>query len=140
MMIENPELARNTLQRVRSTGVRIALDDFGTGFSSLSLLQHFPIQRIKIDRAFVSGIADSSSDRSLVRTIIAMGGALGLDIVGEGVETAAQLSELERLGADSAQGFYLGHPSAAQAVHDRWTMGEEPSETPKSVPDAQLHA
>jgi diguanylate cyclase (GGDEF)-like protein len=116
MMIENPELARNTLQRIHSTGVRIALDDFGTGYSSLSLLQQFPIQRIKIDRAFVSGIADNANDQSLVRSIIAMGGALGLDIVGEGVETVEQLKMLRKLGAGKAQGYLISHPVPAEAM------------------------
>ena len=89
MMLDEPELARSTLRRIRSMGVRLALDDFGTGYSSLSLLQQFPIQRIKIDRAFVQGIADRSNDRSLVRTIIAMAQSMGLDLVAEGVETRA---------------------------------------------------
>jgi diguanylate cyclase (GGDEF)-like protein len=116
MMIENPEVARNTLQRIHSTGVRIALDDFGTGYSSLSLLQQFPIQRLKIDRAFVSGIADNANDRSLVRSIIALAGALGLDIVGEGVETVQQLKMLRQLGADKAQGYLISHPVPAEAM------------------------
>ena len=116
MMIENPEVARNTLQRIRSTGVRIALDDFGTGYSSLSLLQQFPIQRLKIDRAFVSGIADNANDRSLVRSIVALAGALGLDIVGEGVETVQQLKMLRQLGADKAQGYLISHPVPPEAM------------------------
>jgi diguanylate cyclase (GGDEF)-like protein len=116
MMIDNPDVARNTLERIRSTGVRIALDDFGTGYSSLSLLQQFPIQRLKIDRAFVSGIADNANDRSLVRSIIAMAGALGLDIVGEGVETVQQLKMLRQLGADKAQGYLISHPVPAEAM------------------------
>ena len=68
MMLEEPDLAQTTLREIRQMGVRLALDDFGTGYSSLSLLQQFPIQRIKIDRAFVQGIAEHSNDRSLVRT------------------------------------------------------------------------
>ncbi|MEP7201546.1 MAG: EAL domain-containing protein, partial [Ilumatobacteraceae bacterium] len=94
VMIAEPELALATLRRVRSLGVRIALDDFGTGYSSLSLLQKFPLQRIKIDRAFVQGVADNPNDRSLVRTIVAMGRSLGLDMVAEGVESVHQLQVL----------------------------------------------
>ena len=116
MMIDNPELAKDTLTRLRSTGVRVALDDFGTGYSSLSLLQKFPIQRVKIDRAFVKGVADSSNDRSLVRTIIAMGSSMGLDIVAEGVETVEQLKMLRKLGCDKAQGFLISHPVPAEAM------------------------
>jgi diguanylate cyclase (GGDEF)-like protein len=128
MMIDNPELARRTLQKIRSTGVRIALDDFGTGYSSLSLLQRFPVQRIKIDRMFVSGIADSSNDRSLVRTIIAMGGSMGLDIVAEGVETVQQLKMLRQLGCDKAQGFLISHPVPAEAMRSTISALESLSE------------
>ena len=86
VMISEPEVALATLQRLCALGVRVAMDDFGTGYSSLSLLQKFPLQRLKIDRAFVQGVADNPNDRSLVRTIIAMGRSLGLDLVAEGVK------------------------------------------------------
>ena len=98
-MIDDPEQA---LRHVRSSsptsGVRVALDDFGTGYSSLSLLQRFPLQRIKIDRAFVNSVADNDHDRALVRTILAMGESLGLEVVAEGVETIEQLA-----GSDPAR-------------------------------------
>jgi len=116
VMISNPELARTTLQRIRAMGVRIALDDFGTGYSSLSLLQQFPLQRIKIDRTFVHGVASSDNDRSLVRTIIAMGDSMGLDVVAEGVESVQQLKTLRELGCAKAQGFLISHPVPAEAM------------------------
>ncbi len=116
MMLSEPEHARATLRKVRAMGVRIALDDFGTGYSSLSLLQRFPLQRIKIDRAFVHGVADTGNDQSLVRTIIAMGESLGLDIVAEGVETIHQLSVLRQLGCAKAQGYLISHPVPADAI------------------------
>ncbi len=116
MMIDNPELAKDTLTRLRATGVGIALDDFGTGYSSLSLLQQFPIQRVKIDRAFVNGVASSKNDRALVRTIIAMGSSLGLDVVAEGVETVEQLKMLRHLGCAKAQGYLISHPVPAEAM------------------------
>ena len=116
VMISEPELALATLRRLRSLGVRVALDDFGTGYSSLSLLQKFPLQRIKIDRAFVHGVADNPNDRSLVRTIIAMGRSLGLDIVAEGVESVHQLQVLSDLGCSKAQGFLISHPVPADAM------------------------
>ena len=121
MMLEEPDLAQTTLSQIRSMGVRLALDDFGTGFSSLSLLQQFPIQRIKIDRAFVQGIADNGNDRSLVRTIIAMAQSMGLDLVAEGVETVQQLQSLRELGCDKAQGYLISRPVPADAM--RSTMG-----------------
>jgi diguanylate cyclase (GGDEF)-like protein len=116
VMITEPELALATLRRLRSLGVRIALDDFGTGYSSLSLLQKFPLQRIKIDRAFVHGVADNPNDRSLVRTIVAMGRSLGLDMVAEGVESVHQLQVLSDLGCTKAQGYLISHPVPADAM------------------------
>ncbi len=116
VMITEPELALATLRRLRSLGVRVALDDFGTGYSSLSMLQKFPLQRIKIDRAFVQGVADNPNDRSLVRTIVAMGRSLGLDIVAEGVESVHQLQVLSDLGCNKAQGYLISHPVPADAM------------------------
>ncbi|NBW91229.1 MAG: EAL domain-containing protein, partial [Actinobacteria bacterium] len=94
VMIAQPDQALETLTKLCAIGVRIAIDDFGTGYSSLSLLQKFPIQRLKIDRSFVHGVADDLGARSLVRTIIAMGDSLGLDMVAEGVESVRQLQAL----------------------------------------------
>jgi diguanylate cyclase (GGDEF)-like protein len=125
MMLEEPELAQGTLRLIRSMGVRLALDDFGTGFSSLSLLQKFPIQRIKIDRAFVRGIAEHSNDRSLVRTIIAMAQSMGLDLVAEGVETVQQLQSLRELGCDKAQGYLISHPVPADAMRSTMSALDE---------------
>ncbi|MEI8238613.1 MAG: EAL domain-containing protein [Actinomycetota bacterium] len=116
VMITEPELALDSLQRLCDLGVRVALDDFGTGYSSLSLLQKFPLQRIKIDRAFVHGVADNPNDRSLVRTIVAMGLSLGLDMVAEGVESVHQLQVLSDLGCNKAQGFLISHPVPADAM------------------------
>ncbi len=116
VMISEPELALSTLQKMKALGVRVALDDFGTGYSSLSLLQRFPLQRIKIDRAFVQGVADNPSDRALVRTIVAMGQSLGLDMVAEGVESLHQIQVLHELGCRKAQGYLISHPVPADAM------------------------
>jgi diguanylate cyclase (GGDEF)-like protein len=116
VMISEPELALSTLQKMKALGVRVALDDFGTGYSSLSLLQRFPLQRIKIDRAFVQGVADNPSDRALVRTIVAMGHSLGLDMVAEGVESLHQIQVLHELGCRKAQGYLISHPVPADAM------------------------
>ena len=116
MMLSEPELARTTLRRIRAMGVRLALDDFGTGYSSLSLLQRFPLQRIKIDRAFIQGVADRANDRSLVRTIVAMGSSMGLDVVAEGVENIHQLRVLRDIGCDKAQGYLISHPIPPDAM------------------------
>ena len=116
IMISEPDVALATLRRLRSLGVRVAIDDFGTGYSSLSSLQQFPLQRIKIDRAFVQGVADNSNDCALVRTIIAMGFSLGLDMVAEGVETLDQLRILSELGCTKAQGYLISRPIPPEAM------------------------
>ena len=116
VMIAEPEQALETLQRLNAMGVRVAIDDFGTGYSSLSLLQRFPIQRLKIDRAFISGIADDVNARSLVKTIIAMADSLGLDTVAEGVESIRQLQSLVDLRCAKAQGFLISHPVPPDAM------------------------
>ena len=130
VMISEPELALATLQKMNSLGVLVALDDFGTGYSSLSLLQRFPLQRIKIDQAFVSGVADSPSDRSLVRTIIAMGTSLGLDLVAEGVESVHQLQVLRELGCHMAQGYLISHPVPADAMRSTVSALERLGQSP----------
>ncbi|MEY2626734.1 MAG: hypothetical protein RJB08_493 [Actinomycetota bacterium] len=116
VMIAEPEQALDTLRRLNAMGVRVAIDDFGTGYSSLSLLQRFPIQRLKIDRAFISGIADDVNARALVKTILAMADSLGLDTVAEGVESIRQLQSLIDLRCAKAQGFLISHPVAPESM------------------------
>jgi len=116
VMIAQPEQALDALTKLCALGVRVAIDDFGTGYSSLSLLQKFPIQRLKIDRSFVNGVADDLSARSLVRTIIAMGDSLGLDMVAEGVESVRQLQALAELRCAKAQGYLISHPVAPESM------------------------
>ncbi|MEO8162793.1 MAG: bifunctional diguanylate cyclase/phosphodiesterase, partial [Ilumatobacteraceae bacterium] len=110
VMIAQPEQALVALRNLCALGVRVAIDDFGTGYSSLSLLQRFPIQRLKIDKSFVSGVAEDLGTRALVRTIIAMGESLGLDMVAEGVESVRQLQVLAELRCPKAQGYFISHP------------------------------
>ncbi len=116
VMMTEPEQALSSLRRLVSLGVRVAIDDFGTGYSSLSLLQKFPIQRIKIDRVFVSNLAEDQNAQSLVRTIIAMADSLSLDIVAEGVENREQLRALSQLHCHKAQGYLISHPVSVDAV------------------------
>ncbi|TSA54169.1 MAG: EAL domain-containing protein [Actinobacteria bacterium] len=116
VMISQPEQALDALNALCDLGVRIAIDDFGTGYSSLSLLQKFPIQRLKIDKSFVNSVANDDSARSLVRTIIAMGESLQLDMVAEGVETVDQLQTLADLGCAKAQGFLISHPVPPESI------------------------
>ena len=133
IMISEPEQALAALRRLNTLGVRIAIDDFGTGYSSLSLLQRFPIQRLKIDRAFISGIAEDVSSRSLVKTILAMGDALGLDTVAEGVETSRQLQALIDLQCAKAQGYLISHPVDSSQIEATVAALERFSNWPRTV-------
>ena len=110
--MEDIDTTTHTLFRLKDMGVRISIDDFGTGYSSLSYLKRFPIDELKIDRSFVAGLNDDADNLAIVRTIIALGKALKLDVVAEGVETEAQLEFLRAMGCDRAQGFLLGRPRA----------------------------
>jgi EAL domain-containing protein (putative c-di-GMP-specific phosphodiesterase class I) len=116
VMITETTQALSALRRLNSLGVRIAIDDFGTGYSSLSLLQKFPIQCVKIDRAFVQDITTDDGTRNLVRTIIAMADSLGADIVAEGIENKDQLSTLASLRCHKAQGYFISRPIAVEDV------------------------
>lgn len=101
----DPASAIETLGEVRALGVEVAVDDFGTGFSSLARLKDLPVDTLKIDRSFVSGIVSSATDREIVRTIIWLSRGLGLDVVAEGVEQSEQVELLLELGCRRAQGW-----------------------------------
>jgi len=118
MMEDNARLVR-VLEDVRATGVRVAIDDFGTGYSSLSQLQRLPIDRLKIDRAFITGLTERREDAILVAMIINMGHLLGLRAIAEGVETEAQRDRLIELGCDDAQGFLFARPMSSEALAER---------------------
>ncbi|OFX12115.1 MAG: hypothetical protein A2516_02345 [Alphaproteobacteria bacterium RIFOXYD12_FULL_60_8] len=110
MLIKDAESCVTTLWELRELGIKLVLDDFGTGYSSLTYLRRFPLEIIKIDTLFISGIATSSDDADMAKTIIDMGHGLGKTIVAEGVETEEQLAVLRTLGCDDAQGFLFCPP------------------------------
>jgi diguanylate cyclase (GGDEF)-like protein len=107
------ETATVTFDALRDLGVHLALDDFGTGYSSLSYLRQFPVQVIKIDRSFVSGLGQNQEDSAIVEMIVNLAKTFDLLVIAEGVETRAQLEELRRLGCTTCQGYYLGRPMPA---------------------------
>jgi diguanylate cyclase (GGDEF)-like protein len=100
------------LMLLKALGVRVAIDDFGTGYSSLAYLRQFPIDILKIDRSFVSGIADSRESAALVHTLVQLGKVLGIETIAEGVETNDQRSRLENENVDTGQGFLFARPLA----------------------------
>lgn len=116
VMMEDSLATAAVLSGLRTLGVRLAVDDFGTGFSSLSYLKLFPVSCVKIDRSFIYGLGQHQSDSSLVAAIIAMGSALDLETVAEGVETRDQAQRLFTLGCRQAQGYLFARAMAADEV------------------------
>ena len=106
------------LAHLKALGVQLAIDDFGTGYSSLSRLYSFPIHTLKIDRSFVSGMDISAGNTEIVRTIIALGQNLGMQVTAEGIETPQQLSRLEELGCGFGQGYFFSKPLESQKATD----------------------
>jgi EAL domain-containing protein (putative c-di-GMP-specific phosphodiesterase class I) len=104
------------LGEIEKMGMRLAIDDFGTGYSSLAYLKRFPVQRIKIDRAFIRELETSSADQAIVAAVMALAGGLQLSVVAEGVETEAQFELLRQTGCQYAQGYLFSRPVEAARV------------------------
>lgn len=121
MLMHSPESALDRLCELRALGVRLLLDDFGTGASSLARLRRLPVDTLKIDRAFITGLGGEDRDDDVfVAAITSLAGALGLDTVAEGVETEIQLARLQQLGATRIQGFLFSRPLSAEAFEREW--------------------
>jgi diguanylate cyclase (GGDEF)-like protein/PAS domain S-box-containing protein len=132
VLLHDPELAIETLRRLRALGVYIALDDFGTGYSSLSYLRRLPADALKIDRSFLAEIASEPSAAALTASIVAMGIALGLRVVAEGVEDERQRELLRAWGCHEAQGFLFARAVPADEAERLWAAAprgerEEPA-------------
>jgi len=123
-LIEDSGVPAASLHALKALGVKIVLDDFGTGFSSLSHLQRFPIDALKIDRSFVMHLGTGDDNRAIVRAITAMASALGLDVVAEGVETAGQAAEARALGCEWAQGYHFARPAPAVEIEPLIRVGQ----------------
>jgi len=114
MVMEDLSSAREVMKKLNRLGVRLAIDDFGTGHSSLAYLKQFPVHEVKVDRAFVQGVAESPVDSAIVRAIIDLANAMGMSVVAEGVETKDQVAGLKMLGCPVGQGFYFSRPLRAE--------------------------
>jgi diguanylate cyclase (GGDEF)-like protein len=116
VLMRKPDHTARLLGELKALGVRIAVDDFGTGYSSLAYLRQFPVDSLKIDRTFITGLELSSEAHALTHTLIQLGKALGLQTLAEGVEQHSQVRELQREGCDLAQGFLFARPLAPDLV------------------------
>jgi diguanylate cyclase (GGDEF)-like protein/PAS domain S-box-containing protein len=116
MIMKEPDTAAERLRSLKQLGIRLAIDDFGTGYSSLNYLRRFPVDILKIDKAFVGAIAGGPEDAALAHAIIRLADTLELDTVAEGIETEEQLAELLRLGCELGQGYLFARPLPADAM------------------------
>src|SRR5262249_7485257 len=114
--IDNPDEMVKRIKDLHALGVRVALDDFGSGYSNLGYLQRFPLDKIKIDKSFVAALGRSSNGSVIIQAMVALGRALGLSVLVEGVETAHQRVLLRLAGCDEMQGFLFAKPAPASAI------------------------
>jgi EAL domain-containing protein (putative c-di-GMP-specific phosphodiesterase class I) len=116
VLIDNPEEMLKRIADLHALGVRIALDDFGSGYSNLGYLQKFPLDKLKIDKSFVAALGQSANGGVIIQAIVALGRALGLTVLVEGVETEEQRVLLRLAGCDEMQGFLFARPASAKVI------------------------
>lgn len=124
-LMANTKNAQTRLSALKALGVRIAIDDFGTGYSSLAYLQQFPVDSLKIDRSFISGMAQSPEGDALLHTLMQLGKALNLETLAEGIEESDQLTQLQVEECDVGQGFLFARPLPADEVETFFAQSEE---------------
>ncbi|HLZ26189.1 MAG TPA: EAL domain-containing protein [Chloroflexota bacterium] len=111
--MHDAESTIDTLQSLKTLGIRLAIDDFGTGYSSLSYLKRFPVDTLKVDKSFVDGLGEDPQDTAIVQSVLALAKALGLSVTGEGIETDLQRRLLRDLGCERGQGYFFARPCPA---------------------------
>jgi diguanylate cyclase (GGDEF)-like protein len=127
VLVNHQREGTEALHALRAMGLHLAVDDFGTGYSSFSYLKHFPLDTLKIDRSFIREIAIQPDDAAITTAIIAMGHALGLRVIAEGVETEAHLTLLQKQGCDEVQGYLIGRPVPADRFVDHLARKRSPN-------------
>jgi diguanylate cyclase (GGDEF)-like protein len=127
MVMQDVEQAIAVMKELVAFGLRVSLDDFGTGYSSLSNLRRFPLSELKIDQSFVRDLGPGTQDAPIVKTIVALGHKMGLSVIAEGVETAAQLDFLLEIGCNAVQGYHIGRPMPAAELAERLRNPVDPS-------------
>ena len=130
VLLEDLTIAQPLMEDLSAFGVGIHIDDFGTGYSSLSYLARLPVQTIKIDQAFIAQLTDSEANNRVIEAIVALGKAMKLEVVAEGVETEQQYAILRRLGCDLVQGYFIARPMPA-AQFLTWVDGYEDTQSIK---------
>ncbi|HVE46320.1 MAG TPA: EAL domain-containing protein [Acidimicrobiales bacterium] len=137
VLMEDEEATRGALDALKRLGVSVAVDDFGTGYSSLVYLRRFPVDELKVDRSFVSGLGDNAEDSAIVAGVIGLAHALGMAAVAEGVETPEQAEHLKQLGCGLAQGFHWSRPLPAAEfgawLEDFWASAASAPAGPLTV-------
>ena len=126
VVVQDIETTRTTLHGLKRAGVQVAIDDFGTGYSVLSMLKSLPVDTLKIDRSFVAELGSNPGDLPIVRAVIALASAFGLQLVAEGVETERAALTLLQHGCYRAQGFLLSKPILGSEMMDLLAKGRVP--------------
>lgn len=128
MVMDDMSGATEIMKKLNRLGVRLAIDDFGTGHSSLGYLKNFPVHEVKVDRLFIENLATDPVDSAIVRAVVDLAEAMGIDAVAEGVETPEQLEALKRIGCNLAQGYLFSRPVPGEGLIELLCR-EEPEES-----------
>ncbi len=134
ILVHDADEALHRLHALARLGVRLSIDDFGTGYSSLAYLKRFPIDKLKIDRSFISGLPDDDRDAGIVRAIVQMARALGMKVIAEGVETEAQRHFLHDAGCDEFQGYLFAPALDALSFEQRLPAASAADAAPRKTP------
>lgn len=129
LLMEQPEVAKDALEKCRQQGIRVAIDDFGTGYSSLSYLHFFPIDTLKIDQSFIRSMLKQKNSYALVKSIVGLAKNLGMNIIAEGIETPEEAAAIKQLDCEMCQGFWFARPmplKEAIAFCENWEYPEIP--------------